>query len=77
MRKLLAAALAATALVAPGTAYAEGCVEDYVLTTDDTLFDYPLVTRHPDGSVTAHPNNVVPNALSLAAWARAFVDCVV
>ena len=77
MTKILAATLLATALALPGTAFADGCVEDYVLTSDDTLLDYPLVTLNPDGSVTAYPNNVVPNAVSLAAWASRFADCVV
>lgn len=81
MRRILAGlVLAAAALTVPfaGSASA-GCVEEYVLTGDDSEGG-AIVVQNPDGSITIYPPKV-PSLRELVddarAWAIGFADCVV
>lgn len=92
-RGMAAASCMVLALAAPARAQ-DGCTSQLVQDLGQILFvdseddpPYPIVTLNPDGSVTVHPNNVVPAVdyaldrnlatagqivTAVAAWA----DCV-
>lgn len=81
MRRILAGLVLASAAFTvsfAGSASA-GCVEEYVLTGEDSEGD-PIVVQNPDGSITIYPPKVPPIKITLAevaAWTSGFVDCVV
>lgn len=70
-----ALALAALALAAGPLAgvSSAGCVEDY-LSVDDG--GDPVVTIHPDGSITISPGNAVSSTTREVRRARTLADCV-
>lgn len=96
-RGLIAATLIAAGVVVPaGTAAAQGCTATYVTTlVEESPFlesgpsPYPIVERDPQtGSITIHPQNVVPAAEhfvdNMVSFVQAvpgatvtYVDCVV
>ncbi|MDQ3952209.1 MAG: hypothetical protein M3279_04495 [Actinomycetota bacterium] len=81
----MVAALVAAGLVVPAQgAAAQDCTTTYVTTLVDEspLFvtgpgPYPIIERDPQtGSITIHPQNVVPAAQLLAGNAVSFVQAV-